>query len=83
MGPVGAARRLEDEVLAARDQQEPAARARQLDGSVQDQLEKVAQAVGTPYSIAKPFSGDALEALVSRALSEAIPPHPPTAREAP
>jgi len=41
-------------------------------------LAKVAKAVGTPYILAKPFSGDALEALVLRALSECIPPRPST-----
>jgi DNA-binding NtrC family response regulator len=44
--------------------------------SASSRLRQVAEATGTPYAIAKPFSVDALEALVNRALAEAIPPRP-------
>jgi len=45
--------------------------------SASTRLKQVAEAVGTRYTLAKPFSLEALEELVSRALSEAIPPRPP------
>ena len=41
-------------------------------------LRTVAQQVGTPYAIAKPFSVEALEALVRRALEERLVPVPQT-----
>jgi CheY-like chemotaxis protein len=44
--------------------------------SASPRLEQVAEATGTPYVIAKPFSVVSLEALVNRALVEAIPPRP-------
>ena len=40
-------------------------------------LPEVAQRVGTPYSIAKPFDPEALLALVERALKERRLPRPP------
>jgi len=39
-------------------------------------LPDIALAVGTRYAIAKPFTSDALMALVERALAEACPPRP-------
>lgn len=52
--------------------------------SANPHLEHIAEAVGTPYAIAKPFGFDALYALVNRALVEALPPRPPgCARETP
>jgi CheY-like chemotaxis protein len=44
--------------------------------SASPRLQQVAEAAGTPYAIAKPFSVASLEALVTRALAEAIPPRP-------
>ena len=45
--------------------------------SASPRLRAAAEATGTPYAIAKPFSIGALQALVERALTEAIPPRPP------
>jgi two-component system, OmpR family, response regulator MtrA len=45
--------------------------------SASPRLAQVAQAAGTPYALAKPFSVDALEEIVTRAASEGIPPRPP------
>jgi DNA-binding NtrC family response regulator len=45
--------------------------------SASPRLHEAAEAAGTPYAIAKPFSIDSLQALVERALTEAIPPRPP------
>jgi DNA-binding NtrC family response regulator len=39
-------------------------------------LPKVVAALGTPYSLAKPFSVSALSNVLDRALAEARPPHP-------
>jgi len=39
-------------------------------------LPQVAEAAGTPYAIAKPFTVQALEVLMDRALTEGIPPRP-------
>jgi DNA-binding NtrC family response regulator len=40
-------------------------------------LAGIAAAIGTPYFIAKPFTMDALNSTIDRALAEAIPPRPP------
>jgi CheY-like chemotaxis protein len=40
-------------------------------------LRRVAALVGTPYFLAKPYGVDALFAMMSRALTERIPPRPP------
>jgi DNA-binding NtrC family response regulator len=45
--------------------------------SASPELRRVAEAVGTPYAIAKPFRIESLELLVNRALTEATPPRPP------
>lgn len=42
-------------------------------------LAAVAQRIGTPYFIAKPFAYEDLVALVSRALTERVAPHAPPA----
>jgi DNA-binding NtrC family response regulator len=39
-------------------------------------LPKIAAAVGTPYFLPKPFTLEALLAIIQRALVEAIPPRP-------
>jgi CheY-like chemotaxis protein len=39
-------------------------------------LDRIAQAVGTPYFLAKPYSAERLFALSECALSEKEPPHP-------
>ena len=39
-------------------------------------LREIAARVGTPYRLAKPYSIDALQALVDRALRELTAPHP-------
>jgi DNA-binding NtrC family response regulator len=39
-------------------------------------LTQIAEALGTPYFLPKPFSLEALLALINRALAEAIPPRP-------
>jgi DNA-binding NtrC family response regulator len=39
-------------------------------------LPHIAQALGTPYFLPKPFTLEALLALINRALAEAIPPRP-------
>ena len=39
-------------------------------------LRDIAEQVGTPYRLAKPYSIEALERLVDRALRELTPPHP-------
>lgn len=41
-------------------------------------LRDVGEAVGTPYALHKPFQADALQKLVNRALTEAVPPRPPS-----
>jgi len=38
---------------------------------------QIAQALGTPYYLAKPFGFDALTSTIARALAEAIPARPP------
>jgi DNA-binding NtrC family response regulator len=44
-------------------------------------LVQVAQEVGTPYFVRKPFSLDAIEAMLARALKERRAPHPPPRKE--
>jgi CheY-like chemotaxis protein len=39
-------------------------------------LQRVAATVGTPYFLAKPYTVDALLALVDEALTQRTPPHP-------
>jgi CheY-like chemotaxis protein len=46
-----------------------------LSSGVHD-LRKVAERVGTPYFVAKPFSGEQLLALVMRALAHRVAPKP-------
>jgi len=41
------------------------------------QLPQIAEAAGTRYAIAKPFSIEELDALMERALTERLPPRPP------
>lgn len=48
-----------------------------LSSAVRD-LRAVADAVGTPYFVAKPFTSQTLLAMVDRALAERIPPKPRT-----
>jgi DNA-binding NtrC family response regulator len=43
-------------------------------------LVEVAQEVGTPYFVRKPFSLDGIEAMLARALKEHRVPHPPGAQ---
>ena len=45
--------------------------------SAASDLPRIAAAVGTPYFLEKPFTLDALNATICRALAEAIPPRPP------
>jgi DNA-binding NtrC family response regulator len=40
-------------------------------------LRQIAQALGTPYYLAKPFAFETLTSTIERALAEAIPPRPP------
>jgi DNA-binding NtrC family response regulator len=51
--------------------------------SASPRLQQIGDAAGTPYILPKPFSVDTLETLVTRALTEAIPPRPPDIRYAP
>ena len=44
-------------------------------------LVQVAQEVGTPYFVRKPFSLDAVEAMLAQALRERRAPHPPPRKE--
>lgn len=46
--------------------------------SASARLGEIAEAAGTAYILAKPFTVDALETLVARALTEALPPRPPS-----
>ena len=41
-------------------------------------LHGIAEAVGTPYFLTKPFAFEALVGTIERALAEAIPPRPPS-----